>query len=46
MRLPDLAGRVCGARLLTTDQPLSFEQRGDTLLIYGLPRRSPTPYSR
>lgn len=42
MRLADLNTRVKGVTLLTTGQELAFEQNGDELWIYGLPREAPT----
>lgn len=42
LKLRDLTSRVLDVELLTTGQSLPFEQEGDTLIINGLPRESPT----
>ncbi len=42
LRLAGLATPVVRAELLTTGQPLAFEQRGDELILRGLPIEPPT----
>lgn len=42
LRLADLSSDVDSVTLLTTGQPLDFEKKGDNLIIYGLPKISPT----
>ena len=43
LRLPDLKSRVTRATLLTTGQELRVEQRGEEVILHGLPPECPTP---